>query len=490
VKVPLWAAKETWEHSFRKELKSRPLQTHAVNLANQIKRFSTEARRYVDDESVSQPAPLTKEEYETQLKEAGNTVMKLAGMVSAHERKPEQTAATLIPFFNERLLKSNLIPILARVQGEGALRAKHRIPPGFSDVATSAEDGDAPNRGKVANPHGDLIIWFEILEYVRTQKLKFLVLITRDTTKGDWVYIPRRLNDSKGRQQENTSVTLPQPLLQHEAESVCPELQGIHVVSLVELAQILSSKLSNQIPKLLAALQSEDEPATSKAPPGAAPQSPLAAATKAEPVTFNSSDLYYDLSKDDPIDGLIRRLRISDWKVQNQAVQELAGLLANATSAQLKQIGLALALAANSSAVEPLEFVQSILENEELSKETRGAVLVGVLAEIYLTENGELKKPFAVPELSAIVFHRKTAAELQAACDAVLGRLQPQRSKYLGLPLDVAVTIPISFALERDGSDLPLLRGISSHEHDLLEEAARLSEIVRRLHSSFSFLIT
>jgi hypothetical protein len=204
VKVPLWAAKETWEHSFRKELKSRPLQTHAVNLANQIKRFSTEARRYVDDESVSQPAPLTKEEYETQLKEAGNTVMKLAGMVSAHERKPEQTAATLIPFFNERLLKSNLIPILARVQGEGALRAKHRIPPGFSDVATSAEDGDAPNRGKVANPHGDLIIWFEILEYVRTQKLKFLVLITRDTTKGDWVYIPRRLNDSKGRPQENT----------------------------------------------------------------------------------------------------------------------------------------------------------------------------------------------------------------------------------------------------------------------------------------------
>ena len=136
---------------FPKELKSRPLQTHAVNLANQIKRFSAEARRYVDDESVSQPAPLTKEEYETQLKEAGNTVMKLAGMVSAHERKPEQTAATLIPFFNERLLKSNLIPILARVQGEGALRAKHRIPPGFFDVATFAEDGDVPNKGKAAN---------------------------------------------------------------------------------------------------------------------------------------------------------------------------------------------------------------------------------------------------------------------------------------------------------------------------------------------------
>jgi hypothetical protein len=97
VKVPLWAAKETWEHSFRKELKSRPLQTHAVNLANQIKRFSTEARRYVDDESVSLPIPLTKEEYETQLKEAGNTVMKLAGMVSAHQRKPEQTAKFDLP---------------------------------------------------------------------------------------------------------------------------------------------------------------------------------------------------------------------------------------------------------------------------------------------------------------------------------------------------------------------------------------------------------
>ena len=103
----------------------------AVNLATQIKRFSAEARRYVDDESVSQPAPLTKEEYETQLREAGNTVMKLAGMLSAQELKPEQTAATLIPFFNERLLKSNLIPILARVQAEGALRAKHRIPPDF-----------------------------------------------------------------------------------------------------------------------------------------------------------------------------------------------------------------------------------------------------------------------------------------------------------------------------------------------------------------------
>jgi hypothetical protein len=85
-------------------------------------------------ERVSAGSLLTKEEYETQLKEAGNAVMKLAGMVSAHERKPEQTAATLIPFFNERLLKSNLIPILARVQTEGVLRAKHRIPPGFSDA--------------------------------------------------------------------------------------------------------------------------------------------------------------------------------------------------------------------------------------------------------------------------------------------------------------------------------------------------------------------
>ena len=47
------------------------------------------------------------------------------------------------------------------------------------------------------NPHGDLIIWLEALADYNERKAEQLVIITRDTLKDDWVYLPNKIKDEQ-----------------------------------------------------------------------------------------------------------------------------------------------------------------------------------------------------------------------------------------------------------------------------------------------------
>jgi hypothetical protein len=477
VRIPLWAARETWNRSWDQTFGRAPLRGAADRLKNDVERFVGETRRFVDDSSITQPQPMSREEFQTELERAQTELLKLAKMVANHQRDPDQTSGALIPFINERVLKSDLPKILGLVQRYAELRYAHKIPPGWADGGTDAE---GQQKGKKFNRYGDVIIWFEILESIAKSQLEHLIIITRDV-KEDWVYKPKRLNNEKGQPVANVSVTLADPLLVHEATRHCESLKTVHILSLDAFAQVLNNKLGQPVTLLLSALQTSD----TTVPPKRSMDASDAAIPKVEAegvdVSFNPDDLNYEPSRDNALDKVILELAVEDFRVQNLAVKALSTIIGNGTAKQLMILGRALTLAATSGARDPSDYLREVLSDTDASIRLRRNVLVGVLAAIYLSDNGELKKPSAPPELTSTLFSLRRDASLTPAYEIICTRMQSQSRQYLALPTDPETKIVLEFLIDRDRPDLPILRGVLSGGHKLTEEDAPPTRRMTRL---------
>ncbi len=475
--VPLWAAHETWKKSYDPEVGRTPLRAPAGALQKHLDAFVTDAKRFVEDDSIADKT-MNRAQYEAALEAARDALLHLVGQVSNFARQPDETSALLIPFMNARVMRSDLTPILAKVRDEAELRYSHRVPPGFMDGGAADPESD-PRTGKKINRYGDVIIWFEILQKVRDGQLESLILITRDVKK-DWVYIPKRLMNEHGALAPNVSVTLAHPLLVHEALQACPTLKHVHIISLDAFVQVLNGKLKRSVPQLMLALQASDigtqRKAVSKA--RAAPRAP----PPEEDVTFAHADLDYQPGRDDPMDKAIVALAVDDFRVQNRAVSDLNLLQDGQDRKRLIQLGLAMAKAAVGGAVEPRQIITSALLTDDFPGPVRRNLLMGVLAAIYLNDDGELRKPRSYLSLNGPLFSQASDPALEPAFTAVLSRLEPQRRQYLALPLDAPAQIPLQLLVEREDVNL-LLNGVLSNAQPLVEKVAHTSRRFARLGS-------
>lgn len=475
VAVPAWAAKETWEYATSR-INRRPLKPLADRLRRDLQRFQTETTRYIDDDTLRD---LSKDEYQQELGTALDTAVTLIQRVADHQPRTDQTTARLLPFIDAHRLKSDLITVVEEVARTAPTRIAHRMPPGFADAPQEEVDDESrtpavKGKGKAQNPHGDLIIWLEILADCSATNAEQLVLITRDTTKADWAFVPKKIRDERGRPQENGGlVTLPLPLLVHEATQRCQTLKRVHIVSVEMLAHVLRT-MRVEVSHLAAALQAREDDDGQPPPPdiGGAYRSPDGRPYLAE---FRSGDMAYDPQENNDLDQLILGLTGEGWKVQNQAARGLEPLLPGATRTQKIQIGRGLVAAANDGALEPAEFLEKLLAQDTLDIALRGDVLIGALAEVYLAETGEPKKPVATRTIATTLYRYERDAALQPAYQVVLERITAQSRKYLTLPLESRSPISLDLALERD-----VLRGISANGVPLLEEDAPPSRIIQR----------
>jgi hypothetical protein len=477
LRIPLWAARETWKRSWDVSFGRTPLKGPAARVKNEVERFVKDARRFVEDGGITRPQPMSKDEFQTELETAQADISKLAKMVADHHRDPDATSSLLIPFINERVLRSDLPKILKRVQQEAELRYAHEIPPGYADGRTDAE---GQPKGKGFNRYGDVIIWFEILEAIANMRLEHLIVLTRDV-KEDWVYTPKRLNNERGQPIANVSVTLADPLLVHEATQHCGTLKSVQILSLDAFAQVLNTKLGQPVPLLLSALQSSDDNTSRKRPSESPEVTVLKVGASDEEISFRPDDLSYEPSRDNPLDKVILELAVADFRVQNLAVKTLPGIVGTGTNKQLLNLGRALTLAANSGAREPSDYLRDILSNRNAPIAVRSNLLVGVLTAIYLSDIAELKKPVAPPELTSLLFSLHEDVALAPAFETVGGRMQSQSRQYLALPSDPKREITLEFLVDRDRPDLPVLRGILSDGHKLTEEDAPPTRRITRL---------
>jgi hypothetical protein len=476
--VPTWAAAEVWEY-IRSRIAPMPLQSPAARTKKELARFKREAVRYVDDATID---GLNKEEFEQQLAGAIDGVLAMIGKVENHQPRSDQTTARLLPFIESRRLGSDLNAIFASLSSTGNMRLGHRVPPGFGDFSPERDIDDETEastspkgRGKQKNSFGDVIIWLEILDTCKTQEATQLVLLTKDTTKGDWAYAPKKVRDADGRPQNNEGqITLPLPLLMHEATVAASSLTGVHVVSVEMLAQVLQKNLKMSVPNLARALQAHDDDNN----PARQAATPAEALDDDAVPQLSSTDMVYHYPYGDAVDDAIRALHDEGWKAQNAAARSLDLLLPQAQPDQRLQIGRALVAAALDNAVQPIEFLQRALATNQLAKRS---LLVGVLAQLYIAESGEPKRPQSPEMLTDLIFEYESLDELQGAYKAVLDRLRPARRKYLALPGDHAVPVHVELAL--NGT---VLRGASVGGVPVLEELAHTRPVLRAVGDAAS----
>ena len=99
-------------------------------------------------------------------------------------RSHDEIREKLNELFSNKVGSEPSQEIINDIESEGEERYKNKIPPGFKD---DPKDGEFfYGNVKYKNKYGDLIIWKQIIEYVKSNKeIKNVIFIT-DDTKADW----------------------------------------------------------------------------------------------------------------------------------------------------------------------------------------------------------------------------------------------------------------------------------------------------------------
>ncbi len=440
VRVPIWAAKETWDHT--RALPSRqPLKQISAKVTQALGQFRSDSLRYVDARTFDD---VSAEEFAADVDRLIAAAASLTRRTERLQPSHSDANARLLPFIANHSLSSNMPSIYEEVERTGEQRYAHEVPPGFKDgglkIPTNGEESQgSPSqlKGKKRNRFGDLIMWLEMLQECNATDCEHLIVLTRDNSKGDWVYNPKLVLDDDGRTVNNAGlVTLPLPLLAQEARRRCPSLQSTHVISLEMFTQIVRASFGGRVSNLIRALQSESTPRRQARPTertDRAADGEGAAAT----VSFGSGDMMYEPG-DDTSSAIWRQiagLRSEGWTAQNEAANALSELLPQADPDEAKQVGRGIVTATNEDALGPLELAEGVLANPEVDATVRANLLVGMLAETYFNEEGEPKKPRAHPEITASLFTHASDVETHRAYEVTVGApLEPLRRAYFALP--------------------------------------------------------
>ena len=131
-RVPVWSAKETWEHT--RELPSkRPLAKTAGGLNKRLQHFRAESLRYVDERTFDD---MSLEQFTNAVNDAVATLEDLTKRAERIEPGHDDANARLLPFIANHSLASNMVEIYAEVHRTGETRFSHFVPPGFGDGGT------------------------------------------------------------------------------------------------------------------------------------------------------------------------------------------------------------------------------------------------------------------------------------------------------------------------------------------------------------------
>jgi hypothetical protein len=147
----------------------------------------------------------------TELELTSVRIKQLTRVVGLDDEHLQAATKEVIDFANERILSTDLGPIVKKLDRTGKFRVSHLMPPGFQDK-------------KEENTYGDLVIWEEIVRDIfhdeKSGEARDVVFISRDK-KTDWVSAAPYVLDYRGQlrksnRDEEMDVTEAHPLLAHE----------------------------------------------------------------------------------------------------------------------------------------------------------------------------------------------------------------------------------------------------------------------------------
>lgn len=411
------------------------------------------------------------------LTEFRNAVDALPQYTSAfkHQFDPEAVHEEIQTRLSSAILKSDLADLCARAAREGDVRVEHRLPPAFRD-----ED-------KKENRFGDLIIWFEILQYSKEHAadLPKVLFITNDE-KSDWVYAPQRRKEvvrgvRKAVPNDQPELKLVDPRLVSEFQRVVghanivicnlPSLiEGLSKESALEFGQLAAaiqinlsdvSTLSNASGALLQGAAPEVASAEARgdlAAPGlgdsepramarrGAPQSGLEESETGEPGTAAPRLSYgpdalrdgaYESDVSSAINEIISALKSHNWYTQNPAIDRIKTIRDQEFSpTSWFVLGRNIYQAACGNAQKAMDFVVNLdIQLSRFPSETAQHLLAGMLFEIYFDSHGEFRREpkarFIEKPLQQVV-----AEQFSDVRDFILHHLQAHRARLRFLPGD------------------------------------------------------
>ncbi len=496
LKIPAWALSEYLAKFKQGKLKEYTVKSNEPNeIKKKLENLHSMASLFVDQSLLSK---INFNGDRKQFLEAFEKAIDVLPSFTAVFNQ-EFDAATIHDEIASKLsfavLPSDIARLCVRAGNEGELRNSHRMPPGFKDSS------------KTENKNGDIIIWFEILDYATKMKNKFkrVVFLTNDE-KPDWVYPPsKRIHVDKGcrKQVPNTNpiIKLPDPRLVAEFNAKVG-YRDLHIITLPIFIKALSKSVPDEFKNLAEAIQVESEVATSdkdtavaddvseiiqeapsedtciQAPTEVHIKSPIIEDTIATASDYTVyppdalRDSAYEINLASDIDLVIRDLKSHDWYTQNPAIIRIKSIRHREfNNGAWFVLGRNIYQAACGNSQKALEFMRNLdIELFRHANESANHILSGMIYEIFFDCDGNFRpllKANFVDQTFAVI----STADYQLSKSFIQKALAPYRDRIYVIPGDIKMLhLSINIAIEIETS-IHYLESVMFDHKQLVQEA-------------------
>lgn len=455
VKIPNWVINEYSNRFIRDQIQDylSPL-TKIKTIKKEFTHESAFLKMYIDDSSLTKSKYANIIEFQDDLKIIEEKLAKIEFTTSSkgHDYKIK-VHKEIEKTFEKCIIDTKLENVLSKVNELGLIRYNHKLPPGFHDDK------------KDLNAYGDLILWYEILDFCKFTDIKKAILITNDEKK-DWVYAPFKIIVN-GRLQGNShpQFKIVDSRLVHEFKTYTHS-EVFHIINFEQFTKILIGKISNTFIDLANALQIvhnqksvDDKEEILKETNEDEYHSTFEEAVEDfEPVNndvvenpnpiayspYALSDKDFPLYDDTILTKTIEELKTYNWYKQNPALQyfiEVArkGIEENITNSdKLFVIGRNIYQSACGGSGEAINFISELRNNfVKLTDYIINHLYSGIVYEIYFDSFNTFREVNLKSHLINEVFKVSDIERLNASKEFIKTSLEQYKSGLLYFPFQI-----------------------------------------------------
>jgi hypothetical protein len=472
IKVPVWVLHE-YSNRFVRD------QTH--DYFSPIKKLNTMVKEFVQiKDFLTMSTPISDTTLLEQLNELDRNLTELNNKVQPN--KPDHVAihVELENLFKSSILKSNIEDLVQRANNCGQSRFSHKMPPGFIDSAQ-----------KELNTLGDLIIWYEILEYSRENDSKKVIFLTNDNKK-DWMYAPLKIKENARTIPNKSNFKVADPRLIHEFY-LATESDEFYIIDFKTLTDILISSGTRSYMNMAAALQlnyeEQEEVHVQNEPmmgdfemeaeeeiPNV--QSEIEVSSQELPLqdpiqnmndlidlgSFSRSDIGEFISDNSPISMIIDELKEYDWYGQNASITKLSQIIlvelphSKKNRDLLFYLGISIYESACGGAWKAVEYMRRLqFELDLLDDFTATFILSGMLHEMYFNSRNIFRYDDLKSTFSEELLFFQNDEKVKYAIEFISELLQPYEENILMIPSAEPEQIEISILYTVFNNSNPLI---------------------------------
>ncbi|MDQ0965393.1 uncharacterized protein (DUF2267 family) [Flavobacterium sp. W4I14] len=449
VKTPAWALNEYSKKYVKGQTKEY---LSAGTKLNSISKDFKEAMRYlkmhVSENNVKGIGYNNIDDYH---KDLDSIYKKLANFSNASNSNKEayinDIHNEISSRFSSTVLQSNIYDLVNLTSINGPNRFAAQLPPGFKDIY------------KDFNATGDLIIWQEVLDYIRINNIRKVIFLSNDN-KVDWMYMPSQIiHSGLPKPISNQTLSIADTRLVYEFKLYSGS-NDFYIINTETLTQVLLSKGSKNIFELAKALQivhSEDKADEYDIDVVEKRGEDGKNETLNKLEIKNNSDVesqqvqiedfseeaysdseYFEYNSTE-IGKIIEELRTYDWYTQNPAIQSIYNLPRNIFNDEFNRddwfvLGRNIYQSACGGSWEAMDFILNLKEAIFFPPFTEQCLAAGMFYEIFFNGNGKFREGDYKTGFIEAVYDMQSKQEFKEVIEFIRAKLAEYQEYLLLLP--------------------------------------------------------